>query len=54
MSINSANRRASIPSEKEDNLYGCINRAVPATEIEDFVRALAHRIGRFPARATLP
>ena len=30
-------------------LYGWINRALPATEIEPFVRALAHRIARFPS-----
>jgi enoyl-CoA hydratase/carnithine racemase len=29
--------------------YGWINRAVPASEIDDFVRALAHRIARFPS-----
>jgi enoyl-CoA hydratase/carnithine racemase len=29
--------------------YGWINRALPAAEIDDFVRALALRIGRFPA-----
>ena len=28
--------------------YGWINRAIPASEIDDFVRALAHRIARFP------
>lgn len=28
--------------------YGWINRAVPAGEIDNFVRALAHRIARFP------
>ena len=29
--------------------YGWINRALPATELGDFVRALAHRIAGFPA-----
>jgi enoyl-CoA hydratase/carnithine racemase len=29
--------------------YGWVNRAVPAAEIDDFVRSLAHRISRFPA-----
>jgi enoyl-CoA hydratase/carnithine racemase len=29
--------------------YGWINRAVPASELSDFVRSLAHRIGGFPA-----
>ena len=29
--------------------YGWINRALPAAELDDFVRALALRIGRFPA-----
>jgi enoyl-CoA hydratase/carnithine racemase len=29
--------------------YGWINRAVPADELDDFVRSLAHRIARFPA-----
>ncbi len=29
--------------------YGWINRALPADELNDFVRALAHRIGAFPA-----
>jgi enoyl-CoA hydratase/carnithine racemase len=29
--------------------YGWINRALPADELEDFVRSLAHRISRFPA-----
>jgi enoyl-CoA hydratase/carnithine racemase len=29
--------------------YGWINRALPADEIEEFVRALAHRIARFPS-----
>src|ERR1700754_4965403 len=29
--------------------YGWINRALPAAELGDFVRALAHRIGGFPA-----
>jgi enoyl-CoA hydratase/carnithine racemase len=28
--------------------YGWINRALPATELGDFVRALAHRIAGFP------
>jgi enoyl-CoA hydratase/carnithine racemase len=31
--------------------YGWINRALPAAELPDFVRALAHRIGGFPASA---
>ena len=29
--------------------YGWINRALPASELGDFVRALAHRIAGFPA-----
>ena len=29
--------------------YGWINRALPAAALGDFVRSLAHRIGRFPA-----
>ncbi len=29
--------------------YGWINRAMPAAELDKFVRSLAHRIGRFPA-----
>lgn len=29
--------------------YGWINRALPATELGDFVKSLAHRIARFPA-----
>lgn len=29
--------------------YGWINRALPASEIGDFVNSLAHRIARFPA-----
>ncbi len=29
--------------------YGWINRALPASELGDFVRSLAHRIARFPA-----
>ena len=29
--------------------YGWVNRALPAEEIDDFVRALARRIARFPA-----
>jgi len=29
--------------------YGWINRALPAAELEGFVRSLAHRIARFPA-----
>ena len=29
--------------------YGWINRALPADEIEEFVRSLAHRIAKFPA-----
>src|SRR6185436_14211963 len=28
--------------------YGWINRALPAAELADFVRSLAHRIARFP------
>src|SRR3954469_2343698 len=31
--------------------YGWINRALPAAELDDFVRSLAHRIARFPAAA---
>jgi enoyl-CoA hydratase/carnithine racemase len=29
--------------------YGWINRALPASELVDFVRSLAHRIAEFPA-----
>ena len=29
--------------------YGWINRAVPADELDDFVRSLAHRVAGFPA-----
>ena len=29
--------------------YGWINRALPAEELGDFVRSLAHRIAAFPA-----
>jgi enoyl-CoA hydratase/carnithine racemase len=29
--------------------YGWINRALPASELDEFVCALAHRIGNFPA-----
>jgi len=29
--------------------YGWINRALPAAELSDFVKSLAHRIARFPA-----
>jgi enoyl-CoA hydratase/carnithine racemase len=29
--------------------YGWINRALPAVELDDFVRSLAHRIAKFPA-----
>jgi enoyl-CoA hydratase/carnithine racemase len=29
--------------------YGWINRALPAAELGDFVKSLAHRIARFPA-----
>ena len=29
--------------------YGWINRALPAELLDDFVRALAHRVGAFPA-----
>ena len=29
--------------------YGWINRALPADELEDFVKSLAHRVARFPA-----
>ena len=29
--------------------YGWINRALPAAELDDFVRSLAHRIAAFPA-----
>ena len=32
-------------------LYGWINRALPADELSDFVRSLAHRIAGFPAAA---
>jgi enoyl-CoA hydratase/carnithine racemase len=32
--------------------YGWINRALPATEIGDFVTSLAHRIAKFPAAST--
>ncbi|MEU4294812.1 hypothetical protein AB0E63_41875 [Kribbella sp. NPDC026596] len=28
--------------------YGWINRALPADELDDFVRTLAHRIAGFP------
>jgi enoyl-CoA hydratase/carnithine racemase len=31
--------------------YGWINRALPATALDDFVRTLAQRIARFPAAA---
>ena len=31
--------------------YGWINRALPADELEDFVRTLAQRVSRFPAAA---
>jgi enoyl-CoA hydratase/carnithine racemase len=31
--------------------YGWINRALPADELSDFVRSLAHRIAGFPAAA---
>jgi enoyl-CoA hydratase/carnithine racemase len=33
--------------------YGWINRALPADELGDFVRSLAHRIGAFPAAGRL-
>jgi uncharacterized protein (DUF1501 family) len=33
--------------------YGWINRALPAGELGDFVRSLAHRIARFPAAGHL-
>jgi enoyl-CoA hydratase/carnithine racemase len=33
--------------------YGWINRALPATELSAFVRALAQRIARFPAAGLL-
>jgi enoyl-CoA hydratase/carnithine racemase len=33
--------------------YGWINRALPASELNDFVRSLAHRIGGFPATGQL-
>ena len=35
--------------------YGWINRALPAAELDDFVKSLAHRIASFPAmgRATV-
>ena len=29
--------------------YGWINRALPASELSDFVKSLAHRIAKFPA-----
>lgn len=29
--------------------YGWINRALPAAELSDFVKSLAHRVARFPA-----
>jgi enoyl-CoA hydratase/carnithine racemase len=29
--------------------YGWINRALPASELDDFVRSLAHRVAKFPA-----
>ena len=29
--------------------YGWINRTLPAAELDDFVKSLAHRIARFPA-----
>jgi enoyl-CoA hydratase/carnithine racemase len=29
--------------------YGWINRALPATALDDFVRSLAHRVAKFPA-----
>lgn len=29
--------------------YGWVNRALPAAELDDFVRLLAHRIAKFPA-----
>ena len=33
--------------------YGWINRALPAAELNDFVKALAHRIAGFPAAGQL-
>lgn len=30
--------------------YGWINRGLPAAELDEFVRALAHRIGSFPGK----
>jgi enoyl-CoA hydratase/carnithine racemase len=33
--------------------YGWINRALPAVELSDFVRSLAHRIASFPAAGRL-
>ena len=33
--------------------YGWINRALPANELDDFVRAIAHRIASFPAAGRL-
>ena len=33
--------------------YGWINRALPAKALGDFVRALAHRIAKFPAAGHL-
>jgi len=33
--------------------YGWVNRCLPSNELDDFVRALAKRIGRFPAAGLL-
>jgi len=33
--------------------YGWINRALPASELDDFVKSLAHRIAGFPAAGQL-
>jgi hypothetical protein len=34
---------------QERSSFAWINRALPADEIEEFVRSLAHRIAKFPA-----
>ena len=34
---------------EQAELYGWINRALAAKELDDFVRSLAHRIAKFPA-----
>ena len=46
-------RVAVPPPERQPPLaerYGWINRALPADEIDDFVRTLAHRITGFPGQ----